>query len=100
MHTGRARLDKVLKNEQVDPEALLELLTDQTTASPTRLSTEELLSEPEKMTKRIFIDSPVYGTRSSTVLLVDRNGEMTFVERQFDAGGNPIGTSSHKFKSR
>ena len=96
VHDGRTRLDAVLKSEHIDPEALLELLADKSTASRTRLSTEELQSEPERTTKLIFIDSPVYGTRSSTVLLLDRDGEMTFVERQFDASGRPAGTQSHK----
>jgi len=98
VHKGRTRMDAVLENEHIDPEQLLELLADKSAASPTRLSTEELRSEPEKMTKMIFIDSPVYGTRSSTVLLLDRNGEMIFVERQFDAGGKPAGTKSHKLR--
>ncbi len=96
VHDGRTRLDAVLKDEHIDPEALLELLADKSTTSRTRLSTEELQSEPERTTKLIFIDSPVYGTRSSTVLLLDRDGEMTFVERQFDASGKPAGTRSHK----
>jgi len=95
VHAGRARLDAVLNDEYVDPEALLELLADKSMAPPTSLSAKELASEPERMNKMIFIDSPVYGTRSSTALLVDREGEMTFVERQFDAGGKPAGTRSH-----
>lgn len=98
VHDGRTRLNAVLKNEHIDPEELLELLADKSATSRTRLSTEELQSEPEKMTKMIFIDSPVYGTRSSTVLLLDRDGEMTFVERQFNARGEPVGTQSHKLR--
>jgi uncharacterized protein with NRDE domain len=98
VRTGRARLDTALLDEHVDPEALLELLADQTAATPTSLTAEVLQSEPEELTKRIFIAMPVYGTRSSTVLLMDYDGEITFVERQFDAGGKPIGTRSHKFK--
>jgi hypothetical protein len=39
----------------VDPEALLELLADQTAATPTSLTAEVLQSEPEELTKRIFI---------------------------------------------
>jgi len=100
VRNGRSRLNSVLKDEQVDPEALLELLADRSTRSATSLSTEELQSEPERMNKRIFIDSPVYGTRSSTVLLVDNNGEMTFVERQFHTDGNPNSTRKHIVKKR
>ncbi len=98
VHNGRDRLNSVLKDEQVNPETLFELLADRSTTSSTRLSTEELQSEPEEMNKRIFIDSPVYGTRSSTVLLVENNGDMTFAERQFNADGNPIGDRKHGLK--
>ena len=98
VHDGRAQLAAVLKDEHIDPEALLGLLADRSMAPPTRLSTEELQSEPEKTTKMIFIDSPVYGTRSSTVLVVDHEGDVTFVERQYNAGGNPTSTRSHKFR--
>lgn len=98
VHSGRSRMDTVLRDELVDPEALLELLADRTSADPTRLTTEELQSEPEKMTSRIFIDSPVYGTRSSTVVLVNSDGEIAFVERQFNADAEAIGTRSHKFR--
>ena len=98
VHDGRTRLEAVLKEELIDPEVLLELLADKSMALPTRLSTEELQSEPSMLTKMIFIDSPIYGTRSSTVLLLGRDGEMTFVERQFDAGGKPAGTQSHRLR--
>jgi len=98
VHIGRDRLASVLKNEQVNPETLLELLSDRSTTSSTRLSTEELRSEPERMNKRIFIDSPVYGTRSSTVLLMDNSGEITFVERQFNADGDTTGDRKHMLK--
>jgi len=98
VHSGRTRMDSVLRDEHVDSEALLDLLADRGSKDPTRLTTEELQSEPEKMTSRIFIDSPIYGTRSSTVVLVNGDGEISFVERQFDANGKPTGTQSHKFK--
>lgn len=98
VHSGRARLDSVLKDEEVDPEALLELLADGNASSSTRLTTEELMSEPEQATRRIFINSPVYGTRSSTVLLVDRNGEISLVERQYDADGKPGRTYGYRYK--
>ncbi|HLF12385.1 MAG TPA: NRDE family protein [Gammaproteobacteria bacterium] len=35
----------------------------------------------------LFIDGPVYGTRSSTVILLSADGELTFTERSFDPGG-------------
>jgi uncharacterized protein with NRDE domain len=40
-----------------------------------------------------FIRNPVYGTRCSTVVLVDAEGHGTIVERRFDAAGEPGGES-------
>jgi uncharacterized protein with NRDE domain len=100
VHSGRERLQSVLQDEEVDPEALLELLADRTARSTTSLSTEELQSEPERMNKRTFIDSPVYGTRSSTVLLMDNSGDFIFVERAFNAEGTPGSTWEHRLKKR
>jgi uncharacterized protein with NRDE domain len=98
VHEGRARLDALLEDEQLDPEALLELLADRNIASGGEPPGFELRLVPELITRMKFIVSPEYGTRSSTVLLVDRGGGVTFVERQFDAAGKTSGTHSHKFR--
>lgn len=42
----------------------------------------------ERVLSSVFIDSPDYGTRSSTVITVDLEGTVTFEERTFDAPGN------------
>lgn len=39
----------------------------------------------------VFIDNPVYGTRCSTVVAVDRAGRGTIVERSFDPQGRATG---------
>ena len=39
--------------------------------------------EYERVFSSIFIKSPEYGTRSSTVLLVDKDNHVTFAERGF-----------------
>jgi len=98
VHSGRARLDKLLEDENLEPEALFELLTDQALTPgeiPERL--EERLA-PEQLMKHYFIVSPVYGTRCSTVLLVGRDGSVQFVERQFDPAGNETGIRRFEFR--
>ena len=98
VHEGRARLDALLEGEQVDPEALLELLADRNIAPGGEPPGFELRLAPELITRMMFIASPEYGTRSSTVMLVERDGGVTFVERQFDAAGMATGTRSHAFR--
>ncbi|MEE8496049.1 MAG: NRDE family protein [Xanthomonadales bacterium] len=98
VHQGRVRLDALLEDEQVDPEALLELLADRSVVPGDEPPGLELHLAPELITRMMFIVSPEYGTRSSTVLLMDRDGAVTFVERQFDAAGVTSGTRSHEFR--
>ncbi len=62
-----------------DPlEGLLDLLA-------TRSSAE---SAEERYRGAHFMTGPVYGTRCSTVILIDDGGILTFAERSFDAGGS------------
>jgi uncharacterized protein with NRDE domain len=42
-------------------------------------------SPEERYTTSHFVDGPVYGTRSSTVIVIGREGQLTFAERSFDA---------------
>jgi uncharacterized protein with NRDE domain len=45
----------------------------------------------------IFINAPVYGTRCSTLVLVDGAGRGRIIERRFDAGAMVSGTNSFAF---
>jgi uncharacterized protein with NRDE domain len=52
---------------------------------------ERLLSSP-------FIVSDTYGTRSSTIVTIDREGQVAFVERTFDATGAMTSEASYRFR--
>jgi uncharacterized protein with NRDE domain len=50
----------------------------------------------ERYTASHFIEGPVYGTRSSTVIVIGRDSQLTFAERSFDASAritNEVRTS-------
>ena len=82
---GKQRLSELLAhNSTVDPEALLEILSDRTPAEDDLLPHTGIGLEMERILSPIFIVSPDYGTRSSTVLLIDKDEHVTFVERSFD----------------
>ncbi len=98
VHQGRARLDALLEDEQLEPESLLELLANRNVVPGGEPTGYELHLATELITRTMFIVSPEYGTRSSTVLLMDQHGGVTFVERQFDATGKTNGTQSHDFR--
>lgn len=83
---GRRAMVQALavENHDLDPEIFLELLQDRTRPPEDRLPDTGVGLEMEKMLSPMFITSPAYGTRSSSVLLIDKNGRVTFVERTWE----------------
>lgn len=66
-----------------EPRELLDLLGDEST--------------PDRDAYPVFIRSPVYGTRCSTVVAVDIDGQGTIFERRFDRHGTMSGETSLDF---
>jgi len=54
-------------------------------------------SEPEAAYAPVFIRNPVYGTRCSTVVTVNRNGAGTIAEVRFDRNGDCSGKTTLEF---
>jgi len=79
-------LQELTKNEKVSMEALFDLLTDDRQAPDDELPSTGVPREIEKKVSPVFIKGENYGTRCSTVLLLSKNGEVTFAERRFKAG--------------
>jgi len=67
-------------------EALFALLADRRFPPPEKLPSTGVDKDWEKVLSPIFIKSPNYGTRSSTILLVGKNRRVTFIEKVFDGG--------------
>lgn len=93
VRSGRERLDQLLREDRVDAETLLELVTGRS-AVPGDMPLDAGDGEVRRyLMNHYFIVSPVYGTRSSTVVLMDNDGGIEFVERRFDPDGSETGTS-------
>ena len=69
------------------PEALFALLAERTPAPDEALPDTGIGLERERLLSTAFIRTPEYGTRCSTILLVDRSGQARFEERTFEADG-------------
>ena len=67
----------------VEIETVFSILADDTIAPDDRLPDTGIGIEGERALSSLFIKTPAYGTRSSTVLLVGNNLQVTFVERNF-----------------
>lgn len=65
----------------------LKVLADTRYASDHELPSTGVSKEWEKALSPAFIKTPSYGTRSSTILRVRKDGQFEMVERRFDATG-------------
>ena len=83
---GRAALARLLQAGSPRPEPLLEMLLDRTLAADHELPRTGVGPEHERLLSPAFILSPDYGTRSSSALLLAREGGGLFVERSFVPG--------------
>jgi uncharacterized protein with NRDE domain len=74
----------VVAGKNIEPDALFAILADRTIAPDSLLPETGVGIELERLLSPLFISAPTYGTRSSTVILIDREGEVTFIERSFN----------------
>ena len=74
-HPGEAAID-----------SLFDIISDQTMVDDMELPETGVSLEMERLLSPLFIKIPNYGTRSSTVLLIDKENHVTFVERTFQNG--------------
>jgi len=97
-----ARAKKLMKNAlsctgTALEEALFALLADRRFPPPAKLPSTGVGKDWERVLSPIFIQSPHYGTRSSTVLLIGKNRHVTFIEKIFDGRLKPWLTSRFDF---
>lgn len=70
-----------------DTTGLFELLADETIVADDRLPNTGVPLAWERLLSAVFVRSPDYGTRASTVFWQRQNGKTHFEERSFDANG-------------
>lgn len=96
---GRSALANYCSHADIlSHEHLFELLGNNLPAKDEELPDTGIPLELEKKLSSIFIISPEYGTRSSTILLVDKNQEVYWEERTFSNTGELTNTVVHSFE--
>ncbi|NLL51819.1 MAG: NRDE family protein [Peptococcaceae bacterium] len=83
---GTKALADCLTSEELIKERLFEILADRERPADHELPQTGVSMEWERTLSPAFIVSPDYGTRCSTVLLIDRCGHVRFWERSFSPG--------------
>lgn len=78
--------------------SLFALLSDRHQPADNLLPRTGVSPEWERLLSAAFIASSDYGTRSSTVLLVGRDGRVVFVEHNFGPGGAPAEQVRHELR--
>lgn len=90
---GKQALARLLEDGHDDLAAgLFDALADTHAPPDEKLPRTGVSAEWERALGRAFIHAPGYGTRASTVVLMERSGRLTFLERNFDASGAPAET--------
>jgi uncharacterized protein with NRDE domain len=94
---SKARMAAVLAHGDDPLAACFDLIADRAHASDAVLPVTGVSPQWERVLSPIFIVTPEYGTRCSTVMTIDDAGTARFVERSFDANGQPAGEVAYVF---
>jgi uncharacterized protein with NRDE domain len=94
---AKALFQEALSEDNPSPSALFRLLQDRMIAPDDLLPETGVGLEWERILSPIFIASPTYGTRSSTLVLIDTEDRVTFMDRTFNSHPEPISTAEFEF---
>ena len=95
---GKSALSELLTTGRISPDALGRLLGNRERAKAAEVETGGLSFDLAHALTAPFIVSPDYGTRSSTVVLLDDGGRLTVTEQSYAADGSPEGGERARFQ--
>lgn len=88
---------QIVQQDKINVEDLLSGMQDSTRAEEDLLPRTGLPLEREKELSSIFINTPDYGTVSTSALMIDNDGNVLFVERLHDQEKSNIETNQFEF---
>lgn len=97
---GKQLLAPALEQSMIHPDSLLEIMRDEERAADQTLPNTGIGLERERALSSMFIKTNNYGSRCSTVVLVDRNHKVEFVERVYDLKNFDYTTQRFEFVIR
>ena len=93
----RDRFAGLVARPAIAPAALFDLLNDRQPADEAEVPDTGLPADWERALSAPFVVHERYGTRCSTLLMVDRDGRTTMQERRYDAAGSLTGATRLQF---
>ncbi|WP_454199298.1 NRDE family protein [Nocardia sp. Marseille-Q1738] len=85
---------EVVSADATDVDRYFEVLADRSRPAGNQGTAGATLPGLQRMASANFIATSLYGTRSSTVIMVHESGSCTVTERTFGRNGKPIGTTT------
>ncbi|PCI69150.1 MAG: hypothetical protein COB26_00240 [Piscirickettsiaceae bacterium] len=95
---GVTQLQMMLNRDKVGPVALLKLLSSKRTVPDEMLPNTGISISAERFLSPQFIVGPKYGTRCRTLITIDQDNILEFIEVSFDADGNQTGIVSQRIE--
>lgn len=95
---GKKKLTKIIQQQDLRAENLFDALYDDIKAADGELPSTGVSQEMESMLSPMFIKSPNYGSRCSTVIMVDHENNVQFLERTYDTETFDYSDKSFEFQ--
>ncbi|MDF1549198.1 MAG: NRDE family protein [Bacteroidales bacterium] len=80
---GKNELEKIIKQKEPSVNEILDLLGDTSRPPDNQLPDTGVGLDLERVLSPIFIKSEVYGTRASSIILIDNEDKVTFIEKSY-----------------
>ncbi len=94
---SKLSFSKIIKRKDVSIDELFMLLSDKEIPPDDLLPNTGLQLEIERAVSPVFVSTPKYGTRSSTVILWDLNDKIIFIEKFLNSINNEWITNGFDF---
>jgi uncharacterized protein with NRDE domain len=94
---GKNRMKPILQKSAIHPDELFEFLYDDQQAPDDLLPVTGIGQDRERALSSMFIKTPNYGSRCSTVILVDKQNKVVFSERVYDLTTFEYSTKTFQF---
>ncbi len=93
VETSKRNFSALLESGEINETKLMRLMSNREKAAVSKVEKGHLDFETAHSVTAPFIVMPDYGTRCTTVLLADNEGNWQFIERRFDPSGSKSGES-------
>ena len=90
-------LKKIIQQTEIHPWEVLNILSDTILAKDEELPYTGVGLELERLLSPVFTKMEKYGTRCSTIVMVDKNNNVKFVEKSYFANAGTFSTKEYKF---